>query len=78
MLNGFRKQRKNIPGEGLAGEIEAVGKELILFNKGDQVFGLNSSLGFRGDDDEYICLPKNKIVALKPENMSYEEAAAIP
>jgi NADPH:quinone reductase-like Zn-dependent oxidoreductase len=78
MIYGIRKPRKNIPGDELAGEIEAVGKGVKLFKKGDQVFGMSSEFGFGGTNAEYKCLPELKLVALKPTNMSYEEAAAVP
>jgi len=77
-IYGFRKPRKNIPGDDLAGEIEDVGKDVNLFKKGDQVFGASSVFGFGGTNAEYTCLPANKQVALKPTNMSSEEAAAVP
>ncbi|MHA1978923.1 MAG: NAD(P)-dependent alcohol dehydrogenase, partial [Candidatus Hodarchaeales archaeon] len=72
--------RKKIPGHEVAGEIEAVGKGVKLFNKGDQVFGTTSGLT-TGGNAEYVCVPeewKDGVLIVKPANITYEEAAALP
>jgi len=78
IMFGVRKPRKKVPGDELAGEVEAVGKDVRLLKKGDQVFGLNCSFGLGGGNAEYRCLPEDRGLSTKPSTMTYEEAAAVP
>lgn len=75
IMFGFKKPRIKILGIDLAGEIEAIGKNVKLFKVGDQVFG---SPGTKfGGHAEYCCVPERGALTLKPAEMRWEEAASV-
>jgi NADPH:quinone reductase-like Zn-dependent oxidoreductase len=74
-FTGLTKPIHPIPGDVFAGEVEEVGRDVTRFKKGDQVFGATgTSLGAQA---EYVCLPETAALAVKPLNLSYEDAVCI-
>jgi NADPH:quinone reductase-like Zn-dependent oxidoreductase len=71
-VTGLRKPKPTCPGADLAGEVEAVGRNVTRFKPGDPVFG-----AARRAFAEYVCAAENRL-ALKPANLTFEQAAAIP
>lgn len=75
LFMGYKKPKRFIPGMELAGVVESVGKNVTTFKKGDPVF---ASGGIRmGGCAEYKCLPSSSSIAIKPDNVSFGEAATI-
>jgi NADPH:quinone reductase-like Zn-dependent oxidoreductase len=80
LIYGIRKPKKAILGYEFAGKVESVGKDVKKFKIGDDVYGSTTGLEF-GSYAEYVCIPeqwKQGVVAMKPDNISYEAAAAVP
>jgi len=75
LMIGFRGPRKKILGMELAGDIVTCGEDVSLFKEGDAVFA-STEFNF-GAYAEYCCMPEDGIIALKPTNVSYEEAAPV-
>ncbi len=76
LLGGLTKPKLNILGGVFSGEVESAGKDVTGFKVGDKVFG-STDMRF-GAYAEYKCMPENGTLALKPENLTFEEAAVIP
>jgi NADPH:quinone reductase-like Zn-dependent oxidoreductase len=73
---GFRGPKIKILGAELAGEVESVGKDVKMYKKGDTIIAYPGHHG--GGYAEYICLSEDSAIASKPENLTFEEAAAVP
>jgi NADPH:quinone reductase-like Zn-dependent oxidoreductase len=73
---GLLKPKHTIPGGDIAGQVEAVGKDVTQFQPGDKVFGDLSGCGW-GGFAEFVSVPE-KALAIKPAKLSFEEAAAVP
>jgi NADPH:quinone reductase-like Zn-dependent oxidoreductase len=76
MAFGWNKPKINILGSEMAGQVESVGKLVSKFKPGDQVFAYMGMT--MGANAEYVCLPEKGTVALKPANLSFDEAATLP
>jgi NADPH:quinone reductase-like Zn-dependent oxidoreductase len=76
VVSGLLKPKHTIPGGDIAGQVEAVGRNVKQFQPGDEVFGDIGACGF-GAFAEYVSVPENAIT-MKPVNITYEEAAAAP
>ena len=77
LTNGLLKPKNKMLGVDIAGEVEAVGRNVKQFQPGDEVFGDLFEYGL-GAFAEYVCLPEEGAVAMKPANLTFEEAAAVP
>ena len=75
MVGGLLRPGHQVLGSDVAGRVEAVGDSVTAFKPGDDVFGLSFK---HGGFAEYVSLPESGVVATKPANLSFEEAAAVP
>jgi len=74
LMFGLLRPRNPVPGMEFSGRVEAVGKHVTRFRAGDPVFGMRIG----GANAEYVTIPESGAVAIKPESMSFEDAAATP
>lgn len=77
MPGGLFRPKNKILGADLAGRVESIGSSLKQFKPGDEVFGFLPSATGRGTFAEYVCAKEN-LIALKPANLAFEQAAAVP
>lgn len=77
MPGGLFGPKNKILGADLAGRVEAIGSSIEQFQPGDEVFGYLPNATGRGTFAEYVCVKEN-LLALKPANLSFEQAAAVP
>ena len=73
-FNGFLKPRNPILGQEFAGEIETIGSKVSRFKPGDQIYGIDMF----GASAQYRCIAEDKALAIKPENMTFDEAVSVP
>jgi NADPH:quinone reductase-like Zn-dependent oxidoreductase len=73
LIFGLRKPKNTCPGSDFSGIVEAVGRNVTEFKRGDEVFGVRA-----GALAEYICVRSNGAMVLKPDNITFEQAASIP
>ena len=73
IVTGLRKPKITRLGTDFAGTVEAIGKNVTNFKPGDEVFG-----GKTGAFAEYVCVRESRAIALKPSNMTFEQAASVP
>lgn len=75
LFGGFLGPKNPIPGDGLSGIVEAVGKDVTLFKPGDEVFGATGLV--TGAHAEYMCVPESGALAMKPSKITHEDAASL-
>ncbi len=75
IVGGLFRPKQQILGSEMAGIVEAVGKDVKTFKSGDEVFGLNT-FNF-GTHAEYVCIPEEKSIIIKPSTLTFNEAAAV-